>query len=101
MPHFLYIPLDNQVKRAKPCPCTLESQKLEDTPEQGQCISFLGSQVESCVRFLVLCLVLHQDPESPYGYLCLFPLQKKHLSHHKGTIWRTLVVSPQYFITAR
>lgn len=31
-------------------PCTIETQKLENATNQGQCISFLGSQVESCGR---------------------------------------------------
>lgn len=74
------MPLDSQGKIAKLWPCTLESQKLEDDPEQRQHISFLGSQVGSCgrrgaeskapllVNLLELCLVLHREPETPYGY---------------------------------
>lgn len=50
--------LDSQGKIAKLCPCILESQKLEDAPEQGQHISFLGSQMESCGSHGV-------EPEAP------------------------------------
>lgn len=42
--------LDIQGKITAIYPCTIETQKLENATNQGQCIGFLGSPVESCGR---------------------------------------------------
>lgn len=110
------MPLDSRGQLAKLWSCTLESKKLEDAPEQGQCLSVLGSQVESCGRcgasstsqraslfeLISLSYVLYSNRSLRLhmgsSYDCSHCREKNpNLSLHKG-FWGILVISPQYFV---